>query len=96
MILGGIVGAVLAAAVIALGARLPVQERLATRVRALFRAWPLPAWVGASVGLVLLISLPTGAGGKGAASVLVFLLVSMVVLLALAGAWSRARLGGSR
>ncbi|MHB1527146.1 MAG: hypothetical protein ACYDEA_03210 [Candidatus Dormibacteria bacterium] len=96
MILGGIVGVLLAAAVIALGARVPVQERSATRVRAWFRAWPLPAWVGASVALALLISLPAGAGGASAGSVLVLLLVSMVVLLALAGAWSRARLRGLR
>lgn len=96
MVLGGIVGAVLAALIVGLGSRAPVAEGWATHVRTVSRAVPLPVWIGAPVALVILISLLLGAGGAGAASVLVVLLVSMVVLLALAGAWSWTRLRGLR
>jgi len=88
MILGGIVGAVVALLVIALGVRAPVPARGVAELRAASRTLALPAWVGLPLAAMILIGLLLGAGAAGAGGLLLLLVVSLVVLLALAGAWS--------
>lgn len=96
MIVGGIVGVVLAALVVALGSRAPAGEARVTQLRAASRAVPLAVWLGAPLAVVILVASLLGTGAAGAGSLLVVVVVSLVLLLALAGAWSWARLRESR
>ncbi|MHB1854965.1 MAG: hypothetical protein ACYCS2_07905 [Acidimicrobiales bacterium] len=96
MILGGIVGIVVAALVVVLAPRVPAADARFTQLRVASQAVPLAVWLGVPLAVVILVASLLGSGAAGAGSILLVVVVTLVLLLALAGAWSWARLRESR